>query len=304
MFDHAFTARATLINAFGFMTDRTFANHRIGIERFVKYDNNGLISRGRMDISVIDDNFLATVDYKYGAGMIVEPIGNLQTGSYLVAMRQEYGPRELYYSGILQPRGRGAHPERIRWWIMNNDQLDKFEANMAAAMDRARLYPVPYHNGDWCKWCPGKELCPAWSMDLMQAMFFSKAKPESANLWALEHSGAILAYLARIVKDTKELLEAGGTVPGWALDRRPGNRKWVEGVTDDLVVRAVETGLAKNDVVKTVEKVIGIVEAEKLGIRTKGLTTKPDTVKLVKSENVKNGINEETGNGFGKVETK
>lgn len=294
MVEYALASRDAVLDFFGAISDK-----KISTEKFVEYKNRGLVSRGRMDISLVDDQFLAVVDYKYGQGVIVEAKNNLQLGAYLCAMRQRFGPRPWYYGGILQPRGRGAHPDRIKWWVASEGEIARFETLMVAAMDRARMYPVPYVSGDWCRWCPGKGICPAWAENAIQALLFKKAAPSQPNLWILEYADAIRSYLKQTEADAYALLESGGEVPGWVLSAEPGNRRWSDNAKEGLVVRAIESGWSKNDVVKIEEKIIGIGEAEKLGIDTKGLTEKRETVKLRKRENAKNRISgKDTLKGF------
>lgn len=283
MVRHAVESRKTLFDFFGVLSAKPVQK-----EVVLRYTNRGLVANGRADTLVVDDHMIATVDYKYGAGEIVEAKGHLPTIVYLCSLRQKYGRRPWYYAGILQPRGRGAHPDRIKTWVVSDAELDKLEVLMVAAMDRARMYPVPFVSGDWCKYCPGKGTCPAWAMDAVQALLFRKANATQPNLWLLEHASAIKKYLGQLEKDTIELLRAGGTVPGWTLSREPGNRMWVDDVEQSLIVRAIESGWSKADVIKTKEAPIGITEAEKLGISTDGLTRKREVEKLMKRENARN----------------
>lgn len=286
MVSNAVAGVKTLRDTLGYMMGDSCT---VSYEQGVKYASpEGDVIEGTADVVAYSDDVLAVVDYKYGLKYVSEK-GNTQILIYCLAARRKVGRRGRYYTGILQPRV-GDHPGAIRWDVMTDERLDTFEVNLNAAIARTKMFPANYCTGSHCYFCPGKTVCPAVCSDFISSLVARK-KPlnnpysDPINLWALEHAATLKMLMEKIKTEAEEFIKAGGRIHGFTGKKSFGNRRWKQDVRSALIEGAEKIGLSREAVEKEAEKpIIGIVEAEKLGIDTTEMTDRYLKFKLVKVE--------------------
>ena len=191
-------------------------------------------------------------DYKYGAGVIVDPEENEQAMIYAIAAMDELGwAFSKVVIKIVQPRGR--HEDgTTREWSPSIERLTEFRDSLKLAVAATRQENAPLKAGDHCRWCPAKPFCPVVrgaaqesamvDFDVVVPEVVSAAqKLQEVRLLPIARVAKILEWepmlksLIEAVKDVvREKLSAGEEVPGWKLvDGREGNRQWV---SEDQVV--------------------------------------------------------------------
>lgn len=175
------------------------------------------------------------VDLKYGQGVIVEAAGNSQLLTYLLLARERCPAVEGFRMTVVQPRAAGR---TIATVDVTAEELDAHEAAIRRATTLSTLSP-----GDHCRWCAGKQVCPALRDQALAAAqaAFTEARPatspleENLELWLdlLSKEDAITQYLSEIRQRLLAEAERGVAIPGYKVVARTGNRAWV-GTEDEV----------------------------------------------------------------------
>lgn len=199
---------------------------------------------GTLDAAIIRDfDRLTVIDYKYGAGLAVEPAydnaPNPQLTYYALGLSHEYGHAftevELV---VIQPRAFHESGETIRSAVFPIEEIlaeaEKFKAGVKRCED-----PLAELNaGRWCKYCPAAVICPELKENAMkqaQIVFADneiESVPEVRTLTlsdlgkALDVAERLEAFIQALRDHATYVLECGGKVPGWKLVDKRGIRKW------------------------------------------------------------------------------
>lgn len=120
---------------------------------------------------------LVVHDYKHGAGVPVDAIGNKQGLYYTLGVASKYGFEfDNYEFVIVQPRA--FHPDGgVRRWVFDQSVLDAFESEVKSGIDRiakARKAPdlMAYLKpGDHCRWCNASPGCPALKRQMEMTVY-------------------------------------------------------------------------------------------------------------------------------------
>ena len=191
---------------------------------------------GTADFIAVQGHKLTVVDFKYGIGVKVPIVDNLQLLSYASMAYDEfsilYPEITQVYAGIFQPR---TSPENIGIQKISLGAVREFPNVIQSAMDLSKLNPPPYNTGDHCRFCRAKSICPAIANEARQ---LNKLSHEDINEMAAKMPIAELAELLNIAERLKswipELMETakahaqvGRTIPGWRLTQTRSNRAWV-----------------------------------------------------------------------------
>lgn len=190
-------------------------------------------------------------DYKHGAGVTVEAIGNPQLVIYAINVIRSL---DVTVSGsvpiklaIVQPRCREG--EKIKEWELTMDQLrDEAEKIETAAnqilfdvlpphgRDAASSSPLPFHQSEkTCQFCPAQALCPAYAKAALAEIPGEVIELPEAGSLTIEQLGRIQASAGTLTKflgAVKEhLLALGneGKLPessGYKLVAGKSNRAW------------------------------------------------------------------------------
>ncbi len=133
----------------------------------------------RIDLKHLDDRAFGTVDFglvggdtmivndlKYGAGIFVEAIGNKQVRYYAAGLY--FGlpiPIRKQIKRVLivvsQPRIENEDGLVRVWEITAQELVTWAEGPLKDAMARTRDPKAPLKPGEWCRFCPAAEGCPA-----------------------------------------------------------------------------------------------------------------------------------------------
>ncbi len=203
---------------------------------------------GTLDAAVVQEfGRLTVADYKYGAGIGVDPVepdGQLNSQLVYYAL----GISHLYHHNfaevelaVIQPRAYHESGETIRSVIVPMDDLlawiPKFRNGVMATSDPN----APFAAGKWCRFCSAAPKCPELKVKAMKEaqVVFSDEKglqsvPEPAMI-QLPDLGTILnactkleAWIARVREHAEHVLNKGGDVPGYKLVQKRGQRKWID----------------------------------------------------------------------------
>lgn len=218
---------------------------------------------------VAEERTLYVRDYKHGAGVPVEAVGNSQLryyalGSLLTLIDVRQWPVHTVDIGVVQPRAPHSDgPVRVER-IPAIELLDWADDLLQAA--RRTRDPdaplIPDANGEGhCRFCKALAFCPA-VRDLRiadaQMVFTAKGAEPKKALGALssEEIAAIAnaaddikAWIEAVKQAAHTLLERGETVPGWKLVAKRAVRKFKdEAAVAELALTRL--GLSESDIYK------------------------------------------------------
>lgn len=116
---------------------------------------------GTFDGAVVDHfGTLHIFDYKYGAGVAVSPVENLQMIFYAIGVAHKYQWNfEKVRVWIIQPRIRGYNGP-VFWDISLEVLRDGYVPRFELAVKRVVSEPHTFVEGSHCHWCKAKPVCP------------------------------------------------------------------------------------------------------------------------------------------------
>jgi hypothetical protein len=236
-----------------------------------------------VDAAVINPDSLHVIDYKYGAGVVVSPVENLQATiyAYQIALPLDLPLDFPVTVHIYQPRGRDAGDSAAHVWETTIGDIAERAGRIAGAADVIRLNnetkgnPLDFAPSEKaCRWCPAKAFCPARQNEMLDGIealdTIEQPKPlPLPEALSIEQLAAVLKHkdnIAKWLNDVEEYatnrLRDGNTVPGFKLVMsRGGNRYWSDPKkAAELLVSS--TVLKRAEVIE--EKTITPAAAEKL----------------------------------------
>lgn len=120
---------------------------------------------GTVDAAIVDYlGRLTVVDFKYGAGFIVEVKDNPQLAYYALGIAHQYDYLfDEIELKIIQPRS--FHKEGpVRSWVMDVESLHSWGERFKRGVDKASNPKAVRASGYWCKFCPAKNVCPEYTI--------------------------------------------------------------------------------------------------------------------------------------------
>lgn len=258
-----------------------------GMSKLIVEQKNGLwYYPGRnavVDAAVINPDSLHIVDYKYGAGVVVSPVENLQATIYAWQILRPLDvemdfPVTVH---IYQPRARDNGDTPVHIWettatdIAVRAGVIEGKADIIRINNETKGNPLAFAPSEKaCRWCPAKAFCPARQADMLDglealdvveapnALPLPSALLMKQLIAALNHGKTIKKWIDDVEAYAQTMLQDGMPVPGFKLVMsRGGNRYWSDPKkAADLLVKT--TILKKSEVVE--ESTISPAQAEKL----------------------------------------
>ncbi|MBU3748644.1 MAG: DUF2800 domain-containing protein, partial [Burkholderiaceae bacterium] len=120
-----------------------------------------------------------------------------------------------------------VQPPFVRRWVTDFETLNLFEMDLVRAVKLAKTPEAPVANGDHCRWCPAKPICPVMNGAVER---LTKIKHENLDR---DEIGRLLHTAAQFedwIKDLRalafEMLKHDTPVPGWKMVAKKGQREW------------------------------------------------------------------------------
>ena len=217
---------------------------------------------------------LIIYDYKHGAGVPVEAVGNKQLKFYALGAINDHPDwaLESVECVIVQPRTQGAEDGGVKRWSVDVVDLFGFIGEIEEAVRLAKSGKGGLSTGSHCRWCPAKALCPQQQAEALQA-FDGVANPDASDLpepskldaarisEILIGGAKLMDWYQEVQKFAEAFLVSGGEVPGFKLVNKIGRRKWVE---SDEEIGAYLSMFGLDEDTTRPRKLITLTEAEKL----------------------------------------
>jgi hypothetical protein len=220
---------------------------------------------------------LFVYDYKHGAGVPVEAIGNKQLryyalGALLSLDRDE--PCETITAGIIQPRAQHSDGPIREEMFSAGDLLD-FASELVEGVEATLKENAPLVPGGHCRFCKAAAICPAkrdQAFELAKIEFGEdllipdRVDPRAMSIEQVANflnvADQIEDWLRAMRSHVQSELEAGRPVPGWKLVNKRATRVWAD--TDKVTKWAAGLGLHEDEVFDMklkspaqIEKIVG-----------------------------------------------
>lgn len=213
----------------------------------------------------IADRTLYVWDYKHGAGVPVEVVGNLQLRYYGVgaALADEGKVPDRVVITIVQPRCRHRDGPVRREVITGIELVEWALSVLGPAYDATLADKAPLHAGDHCRFCPAAPTCPAMkerALTEVQASFdpitdevvvpdITDLSPTPDQLGRLLNGVDLLKQWIKALEDyAYEQAHAGRPPTGYKLAEKRANRKWID---EEEAAKALRSRLSNDDLFET-----------------------------------------------------
>lgn len=204
----------------------------------------GLYGTGDFAVYYPRRKFLRFYDYKHGAGIPVEVVGNLQLRYYALGVARALG-YEVNEVEIVVVQPRCVHPDGpVRREAFPGSELDAFEKKLVAfakATEDPNAKLVP---GEHCRFCPAVAVCEAVhdkAMTLARQEFGVSQNYDAAKLGrVLEALPAIEAWISGVREFAYGEAQHGRIPPGFKLVAKRANRSWKGNVTSEILAMCLE----------------------------------------------------------------
>jgi hypothetical protein len=241
---------------------------------------------------------LEVVDFKYGAGTVVEVEGNTQGLYYAIgATLATQRKADKVVVTIVQPRA----PHRdgiVRSYEITWDELVAFREELLSGAVATQQDDAPLFAGDHCKFCPALAVCPAQA-ELAQSAAkatFSQLLPDvysqpgiggddiyppevvlpapttltlSDLVEVMEAAPVITDWLKAVQAEVRDMTERGDET-GYKLVAKRGTRKWKNETEAEQVLRD-----RLGDDEAFTSKLLSVTQAEKALARSDALIAGP-----------------------------
>lgn len=155
MVDHAFDTWFLIERMLKNSGDVLHAEEKIDISHFTRPGEKGTV-----DVAIVQlFHRLLVIDYKYGAGVVVDVVENLQGIAYALGYLKVYDYNFAFVEVmIIQPRA--FHKDGpVRSWVFPIEEAPKYEARIQKAVNRALRPNAPRVAGSHCRFCAAKDIC-------------------------------------------------------------------------------------------------------------------------------------------------
>lgn len=171
------------------------------------------------------------IELKFGSGVRVSPIENLQMGFYasgLIGDADEFADEvNKFVFVVVQPWHDG---ETTQHWVTDRAWIKNFDQAASNAVKRIDAKETALKVGRWCQFCKALPVCPAHEQALVQLA--SKKEVQLSNASAMDlarllsEAEKVEKFIKALRKHAKEVAESGGQIPGYKLIEALGNRRW------------------------------------------------------------------------------
>jgi hypothetical protein len=168
-----------------------------------------------------------------------------------------------------------VQPPAIRRWVTTVGRIKQFEHELVSAVKTALRDDAPLAQGEHCRWCAAKPICPQMTGAVDRAIKQQVINMDVDTLAKYLHTADLLEEW---IKDLRALafglLEKGADVPGYKIVNKRGVRQWAD--------EAKAQAFLGEDFVVTKTELLSPAQAEKV-LKKRKLTLPDDLVVSVSS---------------------
>jgi hypothetical protein len=168
------------------------------------------------------------VDWKFGDGVTVDVEENPQLMFYAAAAMRTPAA-QWAFDGATKVELVIVQPPYVKRWETTPRRIQLFEKELMQAVKMAQRPDAPLAQGDWCRWCAAKAICPIMTGAADRALI-STLKDLSIEHVSdyLKMADLLEGWIKEVRALAMQTLEAGLPVPGYKLVPKRGTRQWVD----------------------------------------------------------------------------
>lgn len=200
------------------------------------------------------------VDWKFGDGVAVDVEENPQLMFYAAAaMRTPVA--QWAFEGATKVELVIVQPPYVKRWETTPRRIQLFEKELMQAVKIAQQPDAPLAQGDWCRWCAAKAICPVMTGAADRALVAALQNVDAEQLSDhLQMADQLENWIKEVRALAMQKLESGQPVPGYKLVPKRALRQWVsEGKALDAMC---DMGLDVKELTET--KLLSPAQAEKV----------------------------------------
>ena len=168
------------------------------------------------------------VDWKFGDGVAVDVEENPQLMFYAAAAMRTPAA-QWAFEGATKVELVIVQPPYVKRWETTPRRIQLFEKELMQAVKMAQRPDAPLAQGEWCRWCAGKAICPIMTGAADRAMVSALQSVDVANVSDhLKMADLLEGWIKEVRALAMQTLEAGLPVPGYKLVPKRGLRQWVD----------------------------------------------------------------------------
>jgi hypothetical protein len=220
------------------------------------------------------------VDWKFGDGVAVDVEENPQLMFYAAAaMRTPVA--QWAFEGATKVELVIVQPPYVKRWETTPRRIQLFEKELMQAVKLAQRPDAPLAQGEWCRWCAAKAVCPIMTGAADRAVVSALKGVDVASVSDhLKMADQLEGWIKEVRALAMQTLEAGLPVPGYKLVPKRAMRQWMdEGKALDAMC---DLGLDVKELTET--KLLSPAQAEKV-LKKHKLALPADHVVAVSSGN-------------------
>jgi hypothetical protein len=200
------------------------------------------------------------VDWKFGDGVAVDVEENPQLMFYAAAAMRTPAA-QWAFEGATKVELVIVQPPYVKRWETTPRRIQLFEKELMQAVKVAQRPDAPLAQGDWCRWCAAKAVCPIMTGAADRAMVAALKGVDVADVSDyLKMADQLEGWIKEVRALAMQTLEAGLPVPGYKLVPKRAVRQWVD---EDKALDAMrEMGLDTKELVET--KLLSPAKVEKV----------------------------------------
>ena len=186
-------------------------------------------------VAVTKDKTLIIVDWKFGQGIAVPAVGNVQGLFYAMVSEGKalQTPPSFISLAIIQPIPSRDDNETLKIWDVPSDVYEAFKRTYIAAQKATGL-----NAGSHCRWCPAAATCPEKTGEAVKALTMNPTKLDTLGQ-SLNLADDVIAWAKQVKETAHTQMELGNAVAGWKLVQKRATRKWVDEAAAEEAVRNI-----------------------------------------------------------------
>ena len=168
------------------------------------------------------------LDWKFGDGVLVDAVENPQLLFYAAAAMRTPAASWVF-EGAEEIECIIVQPPAIRRWVTTPARIKEFEQELLYAVRLSSWPEPPMQEGDHCRWCAAKPICPRMNGAVERALKGKLLEMPAQQIAAqLRQADMIESYITDLRSLAFEMLQNGVDVPGYKLVAKQARRQWVD----------------------------------------------------------------------------
>ena len=183
---------------------------------------------GSTDLLGRKDKRAIVLDWKFGDGVSVDAENNPQLLFYAAAAMRTPAAQWIF-EGAEEIECIIVQPPMVRRWVTTPARVKEFEQELLYAVRLSSWPEPPMQEGDHCRWCAAKPICPRMTGATERALKGKLIEMPVQQIAArLQQAEMLESYINDLRGLAFQMLEKGVDVPGYKLVAKQARRQWVD----------------------------------------------------------------------------